>query len=420
MITSPRRLTATLSVLGVSAALVLTAVPAQAASTSIAAPSGIAGVAESVFVNAPASKNKTVPVTFTLTGAPVATLNVALGAKGTGTVTWTPTAAGTWSIAAAGGSTSAAVAAMPTETVLMVQNNIAINTPTSIVVGVWPSSGTTVPTGTVTVTNVVTGQVIGSASLAPSPSSPRAYTASATITWTPTGVANYALIATYTPAIGNGLASSVSPQYTAFVDYNAPLVVMRLPYPVTMGTPTIVTGIVNQSMVTGSMAFTTSYSTAGAWTSTTAGLTGSQNLVNNAVSFVWTPTVPGNQILQASFSGKDNNGFAISGISNQAVYVEPQPAGDTIALSASGIGALNASTRPALRFGSPVALSATAVSGAPVALSASGACAISGNVLFAIASKGACTVTATSPGSRSYDPATATTVLTAAPKAKKR
>ena len=102
------------------------------------------------------------------------------------------------------------------------------------------------------------------------------------------------------------------------------------------------------------------------------------------------------------------------------MYVEPQPAADTIALSASGIGALNASTRPALRFGSPVALSATAVSGAPVALSASGACAISGNVLFAIASKGACTVTAMSPGSRSYDPATATTVLTAAPKAKKR
>lgn len=396
----------------VVAGLLLGAAPAQAASTVIAAPNAMVGMPTNVWVNAPDAANTTVPVTFTQ-GTLTATATAGLNARGIGRASWTPTNGGVWTVTAAGGSGSAVVSAMPTETTVATLTAIAVNAPTTIVATVQAAAGSITPTGTVFVSNAYNGQQIGFADLTPTATPGRAI---ANIAWTPPTTGTIPVVARFMPGPTSGMAASLSPAWSTNVVYTQPALTLLVPSPLTVGTPVTITGHVNVPITTGTMAFTLSQT--GIAPGNVVGLTGSLPITGGATTFTWTPTMQGNAIINATFSGTYGQNWPTSGTAQLWVYVEPDPPADPISVVTSASGPLVAGQPAALRNGAPVALLPSTGSGAPVALSSAGSCAIAGNVLFATANAGSCTVTAFSPGSAAFDSNTATYTFTLQPKAK--
>ena len=111
------------------------------------------GVAETIPIKAPAAAGQVVTIGLQL-GAAAQTLQTTIGSNGFGTVTWTPTGAGAWTInglgtIASAGSTTATVAAMPTYTVLLAQNNVQQGVTDNVLAAVVAPIGTLAPTGNV-------------------------------------------------------------------------------------------------------------------------------------------------------------------------------------------------------------------------------------------------------------------------------
>jgi len=379
--------------------------PASAASNGfIAVPNGMVGVPESILINAPKAVGQVVTIGLQL-GAAAQTLQTTIGSNGFGAVTWTPTGSGTWTINGLGsiasiGSTTATVAAMPTYTVLLAQNNVQQNVVNSVLAGVVAPIGTLAPTGSVTLQTGGSGNAIASATLTGSFGTS---TSTATIPWTPTTGGPFALQATYNPASG-GQTTSTSPISQPNVNATDTTVSLRWPTNLYVGTPTVLQAVLGAGIPDGSVAFTFD----------NLGISGSIPTVNGVGTFQWTPPASGVHTISVSYTGAIPNTNPVrfaSGVSSQIVQIQAARAMDNITVDPPGQPVWSIAQPIALQAGKTVTLVGTSQSGTPVLFSEQGPCAIAGAVLTAL-SAGQCQVTAISPGNAALTPGSETYTIT--------
>ena len=397
-----------------AAALTLgTASMAQAAPVSgrawVATPNGVVGVQQYVTLKSWASRNTVATVTFTAPGGATNAGQTTFNAQGFANLAWSPNLPGTWSITAtspkgAVGSTSVAVSATPTSTVLLVPGEVEQNRTTTIVAEVTSQMGSIAPSGTITVRNQ-TNAIVATGTLRPSTSPTKSV---ANIDWTPVPGA-VSLTATFNPAT-TAFASSVSPTESPFVGGSQTVTLRTVPQAY-VGVPVTVTGITAPGVGYGSASLEV---TRDGFSSSISGSRPTDS--NGIVNFTWTPTQAGVQSLFIQFSTND---FSVNGRDTQAVNVAAAPGPNTITVTPTGAPAWGPGNVGTVTAGSTVTLTPTSKSGGPVPLATNGPCVINAGVLTLL-SAGTCTVTATSAAAPGYTAATAQYTVTITPAPKKK
>ena len=395
-------LTRRLMILAASTALALgtaLAVPgASSANTNafIATPNGMVGLQQEVVVRAPNLAGQVATISFT-SGAISNAGQTAINAQGFGSLAWTPTSAGSWTIAGAGNtasvsSTTISVAAMPTTTAALVPNLVQTGVANALTIVVSAPLGVLPPTGTVTVRNQFQNQLASGTLVASSGT-----TSTATVSWTPAN--GDAITAFYTPAPGSGFAASQSGQFEPVTTTARVPVALRFPGTLYVGSPTIIGAQTGFGVTPGSAAFFFDG----------VGIIGSTPTdANGGISAVWTPPVAGVHTISTEFSSSDGR---FTGTSSQVVNIQPAQPRDSLTITAADGSPWSPGSPIALRTGTSVNLTVTTASGATGVLSEEGPCVINGTTLTALGT-GQCTITATSPGSDAITPATATYVVT--------
>lgn len=374
------------------------AVPVSAASSGfIAAPNGMVGVPETITINAPGASGQVVTIGLQ-TGQATQVLQTTIGSNGFGAVTWTPTAAGAWTINGLGsilssGSASVTVAPMPTYTVLLAQNSLQQNVSNNLLGAVIAPIGTLAPTGSIylaspggngIVTAPLTGLFGGT-------------TATATLPWTPSALGDSPIQATFQPASGDQLASSSAVSQPNVVA-GVPTVALRWPATLYVGTPTVLQAVLGTGMPQGSAAFLMDGT----------GISPSIATSNGVATFQWTPPSTGIHTITATYTGANPQ---VSGSSSQTVNIQPAPSADNITVDPPGQPAWSIAQPIVMKAGSTVTLAGTSASGTTVLFSEQGPCVISGAVLTALAA-GQCQVTAISPGNATLTPGSETYTVT--------
>ncbi len=375
-----------------------------ATASYIVTPHGMVGVPQTITIAAPIAAGRTVTVGL-LSGPTAFTTQTTLGASGDGSIAWTPTAAGTWTISGLGsimaaGSTTITIAPMPTYTVLLAQNHLQQGVSNSLLGVVVAPIGVLPPMGTLAL-STSTGNAISSATLASTTGTTSTSslvagataTSSAVLPWAPTLSGDLPIKATYAPTSGGQLAS-VSPSSTPNTTTGNATVSVRWPAALYAGSPTVLQAVLGQGIPDGSVAFLIDGSTPVGSSPTFDGV-GSQ-LVSMPASGVHTISV--------EYTGK-NPGF--SGTATQQVFVLGARPSDALVVTPSGQGPWSVALPVAMTPGQSLTLSGTSASGTTVLLRASGACFVNGAVLTALTA-GGCLVTAFSPGDDANSPGSAT------------
>lgn len=389
--------------LGVSG---LVAAPASASNTFIATPNGMVGVQQEIVFRAPSLAGQVATIGF-VSGAISNAGQTTVNSQGFGSMAWTPTSAGTWTISGLGnavsiGSTTINVVAQPTMTQLFVGNQVQTGVANRAIVEVDSLIGQLAPAGTVTVRDQ-TQAVVGTGTL----SSAGGLMSSAIVQWTPSAAGNQALTATFTPS-SNAFAASTSntqrPQYTTAV---VP-VALSFPAELRVGSPAPLFAILGSNQPEGSAAFLEN----------NVGISGSTPTSNGVARISWAPDATGIQTIVTTYTG-NTPGF--SGRSSQVVNVQPARGTDSITVIPAGGTPWNPGLPISLQAGTSTALTATSAAGASVVLSETGPCVINQTTLTVLGA-GQCTVTATSPGNGAVAGTSAsyTIEVTAPPKRKKR
>lgn len=382
----------------------LTAAPASAADPFIATPNGMVGVQQEIVFRAPSLAGQVATIGFA-SGSISNAGQTAVNSRGFGSLAWTPTSAGTWTISGLGsaasiGSTTITVAAQPTDTYALVPNLVQTGVVNRITVVVNALTGIIAPTGTVTLRNQ-NQNVIGTGTLSPSTGN----TSTVSVEWTP--VIGETVTASYTPsstAFTGSTADTAQPGYTSSV---VP-VALRFPPVLYVGTPTILGAQTGTGVTAGSASFF--FDGQGIIGSTPTDSTG-------GVAATWTPPLSGVHTISTEFSSSNGS---FSGTSSQTVNIQPARTSDTITVTPAGGAPWNPGLPITLQAGSSTALSATAASGATVLLSETGPCVIGGTTLTVLG-PGQCVVTAVSPGTGAVAGTTATyTITVTSPPKKKR
>ena len=378
------------------AALSLQAGPTSAAATSfIATPNGMVGMQQEIVFRAPSLAGQVATIGF-VSGAISNAGQTAVNSQGYGSLAWTPTSAGAWTISGLGnaavvGATTINVAPMPTATYALVPNLVQTNVVNRITVAVSALDGVIAPSGTVTLRNQ-NQNVIGTGTLSPYIGS----TSTVSVQWTP--VIGETVTASYTPSSTAFVASTsdtAQPAYTSAVV----TVALRFPPVLYVGTPTVLGAQTGTGIPAGSASFF--FDGIGIIGSTPTDASG-------GVAASWTPTASGIHTISTQFSSA-TDGF--SGTSSQTVNIQPSRAADVITVAPQGGVPWNPGLPISVQAGSTTVLNATAQSGATVVLSETGPCVINGAAMTALGA-GQCVLTATSPGSTSIDAATATYTIT--------
>ena len=390
---------AAFAALALAAGIGLVSAPTvSSATTFIATPNGMVGLTQEVVIRTP-NNLRNQPVTIGFTSGPYATSQqTIINAQGFGSLSWTPTQAGTWTISGLGnavsvGTTTVNVAAMPTTTFLMVPNSVQQGVSSNIVAVVGAPLGTVAPSGTVTVRAGGSQNVVGQGTLTPLAGSSQAI---ATISWIPPSSGDFPLIGTFTPST-SAFAPSTSPVSQPNVTTALPVVALRFPPSLYVGQQTVLSAVLGNGIPDGSVAYLVN----------NIGISGSMPTVNGVENFQWTPTAAGIQTITVNFSGQRN----ISGSSSQQVNILPAPPKDTITVTPQGGAAWSVGAPIVVQAGSNTLINASATSGSTVVLGESGPCVLNGAVMTAL-SAGQCTLTATSPGSAAYLSNTATYTIT--------
>ncbi len=389
--------------------------PASAASSGfIAAPNGMVGVSETITINAPKAVGQVVTIGLQL-GAAAQTLQTTIGSGGFGAVTWTPTGAGTWTINGLGsiaslGSTTAAIAPMPTYTVLLAQSALQQNASNSLLAGVVAPIGSLAPTGSVTLQTGGSGNALVSAQLT---GAFGGTTATATIPWTPTAGGPFALQASYNPASG-GQVASTSPISQPVISTGVTTVSVRWPTNLYVGTPTVLQAVLGSGIPDGSASFYFD----------NVGVSGSVRTVNGVATFQWTPPTSGVHTIAVNYSGGTPNSagtFPFSGSASQVVQIQGARPMDNLTVDPPTQPVWSIAQPIVMTAGTTVTLVGASQSGTPVVFSEQGPCVIAGAVLTAL-SPGQCQVTAISPGNATLTPGSETYTITVnkAPKKKKK
>ena len=383
----------------------LVAPSAAAAGEFIATPNGMVGMQQEIVFRAPSLAGQVATIGLVSGGISNAG-QTAVNSQGYGSLAWTPTSAGSWTISGLGnaaviGSTTITVAPMPTATYALVPNLVQANVANRITVVVSALDGIIAPSGTVTLRNQ-NQNVIGTGTLSPTTGT----SATASVQWTP--AIGESVTASYTPASTAFLSSvgdSAQPGYTSGVV----TVALRFPPVLYVGTPTVLGAQTGTGVPGGSASFF--FDGIGIIGSTPTDSTG-------GVAAVWTPTASGVHTISTQFSSS-TEGF--SGTSSQAVNIQPAKASDAITVAPQGGTPWNTGLPISVQTGSNTVLTATAASGATVVLAETGPCVLNGATMTALGA-GQCVLTATSPGSATITPNTATFTITvtAPPKKAKR
>ena len=405
--TLTRRLSAILAAVALAIPALVAAPAANSATGSfVATPNGMVGLQQEIVIRAPRSAGQVATINFS-SGSVANAGQTVVNAQGFGSLAWTPTSAGTWTLTGTVGgvslgSTTISVAPMPTTTAALVPNlvQVGVSNPVSIVVsaplGVLP------PTGSVTLRNQNQNE-LGTATLSASGGT----TSTATIGWTP--ASGESLTATYTPSNPAGFTGSVSDTSQPQTTTARVPIALRFPPVLYVGTPTIIGAQTGNGVTAGSAAFF--FDNAGIIGSTPTSSTG-------GISAIWTPPLSGVHTISTQFTSNDGR---FTGTSSQIVNIQPAKTADSISLTPAGGTPWAANSPTTVTAGTEIALNVATASGATAVLSESGPCVINGSTLMPL-SAGQCTITATSPGSGTIAPATTTYVVSikAAPKKKRQ
>jgi hypothetical protein len=382
------------------------AVPGSAATNAfIATPNGMVGMQQEIVFRAPSLAGQVATIGF-VSGAISNAGQTAVNAQGYGSLAWTPTSAGSWTVSGLGsaatiGSTTINVAPMPTTTAGLVPNLVQTGVTNNITVVVSALDGIVAPSGSVVLRNQ-NQNVIGTGTLSPSGGA----IATANVQWNPTP--GETVTPSFVPSSTAFLASNgdtAQPQTTS----NVVTIALRFPPVLYVGTPTVLGAQTGTGVPGGSASFL--FDGIGIIGSTPTNSTG-------GVAAPWTPTASGVHTISTQFSSSDGR---FSGTSSQAVNIQPAKPNDVITVTPQGGAAWNPGLPISVQAGSNTVLSASAQSGATVVLEETGPCVINGATMTALAA-GQCVLTATSPGSASItgDTATYTITVTAPPKKPKR
>jgi hypothetical protein len=387
----------------------VTGASAAPARSYIAVPNAMVGVTTSIVIAAPTLSSQV--VTIGLTNGTVATnLQTTIAASGFGSISWTPPAAGSWTISGLGnaivaGSTTINVVTMPTTAYLLAPNFVQVGVPSNIVAVVNAPIGSIAPTGTVTLRNGANQNIIGTGTLSPYAGTE---TSTATISWIPPVLGAYPLLANYTPD-GANFTASTTPISQPAVQENNPVVALSFPPTLYQNQSTVLTGVLGTGQPAGSMAFSFNGN----------GISGSIPTGTNGVSLLsWTPPAAGVATIGVSYSGNPPaTGSAARGTSSQPINILPPQANDTITIDPPNMAPWSIAAPIVVQTGSNTTLATSAASGATVTLPETGPCVLNGAVMTALAA-GQCQVTAVSPGSAAYQPSTKvyTVTVTAPPR----
>ena len=415
-----RRIGAAMTAIAVALGVSLASAPASKSepltgATWVATPNGVAWTPQTVTVKTgnKAGPNVTIAVTGTSGGA--TTLTAPVNDAGFAYTSWTPTAAGTFTLTASGaygqlGASSVIVVPAPTLTTLFVPGQVEPGRPVTVFGKVRTLSGSTTPSGTITIRDQ-RDVIVTRGQLRPTSVSGEAL---ARMEWLPsigqpflTGIFEPATNAFATslslggqPLVGGTWSAAIALPPAVYVGVPADVVTVMGPHvPLTVGGSATL-----KVLVDGRVEFP-------------AG--GSTPVDDGAAWSKWNPTLPGNQIVQTLYS---SGNFQFGGAPSQWLNVQPAPLPDNITVNPSSASAWTAGSVGSLQQDSDITLTPTSASGNPVIMASDGPCAFEGSVLIMLG-PGTCTVTATSfgnGGSLSGTEDTYTINITAAPKKKKR
>ena len=312
--------------------------------------------------------------------------------NGTATFVWTPTAVGaaTFTItdcATTDGVTpSAAVTISPvsTSTTVSAPNNAQVGVATQITVTVQsasPSSNS--PAGQVVVKDI-NGATLATMGLTKGPGTGQSY---AYYRWTPPAAGSYTFQATYSGDAND--TASTSPQDVVIATPSGNPITLTHPAQMTQGVPVTLTATVYPQSIQGSVGFTVNG----------APISASIPLVNGVANYTWTPNVVGQVTIGASYT--TNQGGSGS-TSDKANIIAGPVATDAITLVQPGWGPWTPNGSYTLGNGSSFAFQASTLSGAPVTLSETGPCVVSGLTITVNQGAGSCNVVASSPGANGY------------------
>jgi len=211
--------------------------------------------------------------------------------------------------------------------------------------------------------------------------------------WTPQTAGSYIFKATYQPSAGSLATASSSNQDTLIATPSGDTISISAPPTFNQGTPVTLKASVYPSSVKGSVGFTING----------APISASIPLVNGTATFNWTPNVAGQVTLGASYTTTSGG----SGSTSEVITIVGAPAAsDVITLVQPGWGAWANGGSYNMGNGSNFTFQASTLSGAPVTLSETGPCVVSGLNLQVNSGSGVCNMKASSAGGNGYAPVT--------------
>jgi hypothetical protein len=382
-----------------------------AASLTAAAPAAQAAV--SGFVNGPVGVTQNITVTglsLTELGQSTCTIvpsinNVqqsavqgpftSTGDSGQATFQWTPLSPGAATLTLSPNCTgtfnpgAVTISPVSTTTTISAPNTAKVGTATQITVTVQSQSpSTNQPQGSVVIKDA-NGATITSMGLTNGPGTGQSY---AYYWWTPTAPGQYIIQATYQPSGGNATAST-SAQDIIQATPSGGTISLKAPGTLTQGVPITLTATVFPANVQGTVGFTLNGNP----------ISAAIPIVNGVANFTWTPNVAGQVTLGASYTTNQGG----SGSTTDVVTISGAPAqSDSITLVQPGWGPWAPNGSYTLGNGSNFAFQASTLSGAPVTLSETGPCQVSGLTINVPVGSGVCNLQASSPGGNGYAPVT--------------
>jgi len=308
--------------------------------------------------------------------------------QGVGTnsiATWTPLVAGTASLFLANAIyAQSQISQVSTTTTVSAANNAQLGIPTRINVTVQSASPSSYPpTGQVVVRDG-NGALLQTMGLTPGPGNGQAF---AYYWWTPTVAGSFTFQATYSGDANS--TGSVSPPDVVVATPSGNPITLTAPAQMTQGVPVTLTATVTPRTIQGSAGFTLNGNP----------ISPSIPFVNGVANFTWTPNVVGQVTLGANFT---TNQGGTGSTTNQVTIIAGPVASDAITLVQPGWGNWANGGSYNMGNGSNFTFQASTLSGAPVTLSETGPCTVSGLTLQVNAGSGVCNMKATSPGANGY------------------
>lgn len=336
---------------------------------------------------------------FVAQGQSLGSADVGQSSGETGSVAWTPAAAGqavnvsvTFTPngdAPVSDATNVRISQVNTAASITTPGTAPTSTPVTLAATVRAQVGAYVPTGTVTFFTD-SGAAIGSSTLDGNGRAQISYT-------TPATPGNVAMYVVYN-GDASAFASKRSAADTLKVVQGTPTVSLVAPQTNYAGSPVQLTAKITPDSGTGSVAFSANGTNLG-----------TAAVANGVATITWTPPSTGKFTLKAAYTG--GNGVA-PGLASNDVLVNQALKPDQITVNPAGaVGPWPSGSTQGLANGAQVQLATSSASGAPVQLTVTGPCAISGNTLSVNGVGAPCSLVASSQGGNGFAPGSMTVTI---------